>query len=142
MQNLPDALTERAAFLLQLALARARTMGEQALDPTGLSGREYGALAVLSSGAPTAQGRLGEALGVDRTSTVKLVGGLQARGLVTRVRDPGNRRAYRVTLTATGERERARAESLLADCDERFLEPLDADEQAMLRNLLRRLAIG
>lgn len=48
MEGLPPVLTDRAAFLLRLALGRAERMGERALATVGLSGREYGALALLA----------------------------------------------------------------------------------------------
>lgn len=137
--DLPSALTERVAFLLQLALARAQAMGEQALTEVGISGREYGVLAVLEANSPSAQHRIGAALGVDRTSTVALLGGLEARGLVTRIRDPANRRAYLVSLSPAGDRLRALAADLLADCDERFLAPLPPAARARLRAELQQL---
>ena len=138
--GLPAALTDRVAFLLQLALARAQGMGEQALADLGVSGREYGVLALLEAGAPAAQHHLGAALGIDRTTTVKLVAGLESRGLVRRVRDPDNRRAYTVTLTDLGQTLRARAADVLARCDDAFLAPLSLHEHHQLRiNLLRLL---
>ncbi len=137
--DLPDALTDRVAYLLQLAVARAQAMGEEALDDVGLSGREYGILAQLEHGAPSAQHHLGAALGLDRTTTMKVLAGLEARGLVRRERDAANRRAYRVILTDTGEDLRARAAEVLADCDDRFLAPLQTHERADLRTVLRRL---
>ena len=139
LPDLPAALTDRVAFLLQLALARAQAMGEQALAELGVSGREYGVLAVLESGAPSAQHRLGAALGIDRTSTVKLLAGLEARGLIRRVPDPANRRAHLVFLTAAGDRLRRQAAEALADCDQRFLEPLPPRQRDQLRNTLLRL---
>lgn len=139
LPDLPAPLTDRVAFLLQLALARAQAMGEQALAELDLSGREYGALAVLQGGSPDAQHRVGAALGVDRTSTVTLVAGLERRGLISRTRDPGNRRAYRVSLTERGEELRATAALVLADCDDRFLRLLPAADRTRLRTLLRRL---
>lgn len=142
MQDLPDVLTERVAFLLQLALARAQAMGERALTALGISGREYGVLAVLNAGSPSAQHHVGRALGVDRTSTVKLLAGLEARGLITRSPDPANRRAYLVTLTGTGELVRARAAAALADCDDRFLAPLAPGDRRQLRAGLQRLIDG
>lgn len=140
MDELLDALPERVAFLLRLALSRAEAMGEQALAELGIAGREYGVLAVLGAGTTSAQRRVGEALGIDRTSTGKLLAGLEARGLVARTPDPLNRRAYLVALTDDGQRLRARAAGVLAECDERFLDPLDDEERAGLRDQLRRLA--
>ena len=137
--DLPETLTDRVAFLLQLALARAQVMGEQALKELGISGREYGVLAVLATGSPSAQHHVGAALGIDRTTTMALLAGLEARGLVRRSRDPANRRAYLVTLTEAGEDVRARAAQVLTDCDDRFLDPLPSEERAWLRHTLRRL---
>lgn len=137
--DLPAALTDRLAFLLQLALGRAQTMGERALAELGVSGREYGVLAVLEAGAPAAQHQLGATLGIDRTSTVALLAGLEARGLVRRVRDPNNRRANAVSLTDAGQALRSRAADLLADCDDRFLSPLSSLQRRQLRSTLLRL---
>lgn len=139
LPDLPTTLTDRVAFLLQLALARAQELGEQALAELGISGREYGVLAVLEAGPPSVQHRVGAALGIDRTSTVSLLGGLEERGLVTRVRDPANRRAYLVRLSPAGDRLRAHAADLLVDCDERFLAPLPPAARARLRTELQQL---
>lgn len=138
---LPETLTTRVAFLLQLALARAQAMGEQALRELGINGREYGILALLegSAPAPPAQHRLGAALGIDRTTTVKILTALENRGLVDRTPDPANRRAYLVTLTAAGDRLRVHAATVLADCDERFLDRLPDDEKTHLRAVLTTL---
>lgn len=137
--ELPAELTDRVAFLLRLALSRAEALGEQALTELGLSGREYGVLALLQHRAPPAQHHLGAALGIDRTTTVALLAALEARGLIAREPDPANRRAHRVSLTENGEELRARAAALLADCDERFLDPLTAEERTRVRALLRSL---
>lgn len=137
--DLPQALTDRTAFVLQLALARAQAMGEEALSDLSISGREYGLLALLERGSAPAQHRLGAALGLDRTTTMNVLSELEGRGLVRRERDPADRRAYRVTLTAAGARLRARAARLLADCDDRFLEPLSVAERRGLRGALLRL---
>lgn len=137
--GLPDALTDRVAFLLQLALTRAQEMGEQALAELDVNGREYGVLALLQHGTPSAQHRVGAALGIDRTSTMTLLAGLEARGLVRRVRDAADRRAYLVTLTGAGEQLRARAAAVLVDCDDRFLSPLPDAERTRLRWTLRQL---
>lgn len=139
MPELPTGLTDRVAFLLQSALVRAQAMGELALAELGVTGREYGVLALLEHGAPPAQQHLGAVLGIDRTSTMTLLAGLESRGLVRRVRDPANRRAYVVTLTEAGEQLRSRAAAVLADCDDRFLDPLSAEERLQLRHALLRL---
>lgn len=137
--DLPDPLTDRVAFLLQLAVARAQAMGEESLLDLGIVGREYGVLALLGAGASSAQHRIGATLGIDRTSIAKLLAGLAAKGLVSRRTDPANRRAYLVALTPAGEDLRARAARLLADCEEEFLSPLGPTARDRLRTDLRDL---
>ncbi|GAB3826299.1 MarR family transcriptional regulator [Kribbella italica] len=139
MTDLPEALADRTAFLLRLALNRAEAMGEQAIEPLGLTGRQYGVLAMLQNGPATTQRQLGLTLGFDRTTTMKLMAGLQARGLVDRVADPTDRRSYRLSLTEDGERLRARTAKILTTCDEEFTQRLSPTELEQLRTLLRRL---
>ena len=139
MSDLPAALTDRTAFLLQLAVARVQALGEEALVELGVGGREYGALAVLAHLAPCTQIAVGRALGIDRTTTVAVLGGLEERGLVDRSPDPANRRAYLVSLTAAGDRVRARAAEVLVACEDRFLAPLDHSERTQLHGTLVRL---
>lgn len=139
MDEVPETLTRTTAFLLQLALARAQAMGEIALTGLGLTGRQYGLLALLEDRPTVAQHRLGAALGVDRSTTATLAAALARRALVDRHRDPADRRAYVITLTAEGEALRARAAALLEDCDQRFLAPLAPAEKERLRAALRAL---
>lgn len=68
--------------------------------------------------------------------------GCRARGLVSRGRDPANRRAYLVTLTETGEQLRARASHVLAACDDRFLAALTPRERTRLRSTLFAAALS
>jgi DNA-binding MarR family transcriptional regulator len=115
-------------------------MGEAALADLGLHGREYGLLALLEPGPATRQHELGAVLGLDRTTTHKLVRGLVARGLVRRRAAPGDARALVLELTPEGERLRAVAAARLEACDEAFLAPLAPEERARVEAALRRLA--
>ena len=101
----PAQLTDRTAVLLRAALTRAETSGEQALAPLKLTGREYGVLAFVVHGGQVAnQRRLGATLGLDRTTTMKLVTGLVHRGLLVREQDPTVRRVLRVKSCPEGRR--------------------------------------
>lgn len=138
--ELPDALSARVAFALQLALLRAQRMGEAALSELGLRGREYGLLALLENGPVVRQHELGAVLGMDRTTTAKVVRELVARGLVER--HPADGRTLTLALTPAGERLRAAAATVLERCDDEFLAPLPAAERTRLHAALRRLAGG
>ena len=137
--DVPEELLDRTAFLLRLALNRAEALGERAIGSLGLTGRQYGILAMLKTGPATTQRRLGATLGFDRTTTMKLMTSLQAQGLIDRAPDASDHRSYRLKLTEDGERLRTSAAEVLAECDDRFSAPLSPAELEQLRALLRRL---
>jgi DNA-binding MarR family transcriptional regulator len=65
---------------------------------------------------------------------------LERLGLVSRKPDPADRRAYRVELTPRGRTTLVRATGAVAATAERsLLAPLNPEEQATVRTLLRRL---
>ena len=137
---LPATLTDRVAFQLQLVTGRAQRMGQDMLDGLGLAGREYGVLALLELGPVDAQRDVGATLGLDRTTTTKLVRRLEERGLIRRTRAAGDGRARELELTADGERLRAAAAELMIACDETFLGAVSAADRRTLTRILRRLA--
>ena len=141
MNDLPDILRGRTAVLLRTAVTRADTLGEEALEGLAISGREYGVLALLVHGTGGVNQRhLGAELGLDRTTTMKLMAALEERGLVRRETDELDRRSYRLDVTAKGRRLAARADRVLTACDDALTDGrLDADEVALLRDMLRRL---
>jgi MarR family transcriptional regulator, transcriptional regulator for hemolysin len=65
---------------------------------------------------------------------------MEAAGLVTRVRDPRNRRAHRVELTPEGELAFQNLLARVQTFDRRLRGGISEDELAMLRRLLARLA--
>lgn len=136
---LPTTLTDRVAFQLQLVTGRAQRLGQEALDGLGLAGREYGVLALLELGPVDAQRDVGTTLGLDRTTTTKLVRRLEERGLIRRRRADGDGRARVLELTTEGERLRAAAAELMIACDERFLDALSGADRRTLTRILRAL---
>jgi DNA-binding MarR family transcriptional regulator len=136
---LPPTLSARTAYLLARAADRAQALGEEDLRPLGITPREYSVLAVLAERSPLTQTRIGEILGFDRTTILKLGAGLEAKGLVERARDEHDRRAYAVALTTVGDQLRERALVVLLECEGRFLAPLGADQQDQLHDLLARV---
>ena len=91
-------------------------------------------------GQPSSQVALAQHLGVDRTVMTYLLDDLEGAGLVERRPDPADRRARRVALTETGVARLREMKARLRHVEDRLLEPLDSDERAVLRALLRRLA--
>lgn len=131
-------LSDLLGPLLGRAHDRLRAQVNAVLAAHDLHTRQFGALVVLAARGPVSQRRLGDLQGVDRTTTVAVVDALEARGLIERRRDEGDRRIYSVHLTHAGRRvlEQAEAEVLRAEQD--FLAPLGSDGPR-LKSLLRRL---
>jgi DNA-binding MarR family transcriptional regulator len=158
-----DGLHDRLGYLLKHAqLALADHTGP-ALAPLGITGRELAVLTVLAApdedgpeggagrgasdaGGASRKGRGAVAqheaagrLGVDRTTMVELVDGLERKGLVERRPDPADRRRNLVHLTEAGRDalDRGRHASRAAEGD--FLAALSPAEADQLRDLLRRI---
>lgn len=49
------------------------------------------------------QQELAERLGLEKSTVSRLVAGMESRGWLSRVRDPANRRVYRLNLTGEGQ---------------------------------------
>ena len=73
-------------------------------------------LSTLEAVGPCSQQQLVEALHVNRSMMVKLIDGLEARGLVERRRNPDDRRSYALYPTAAG---RAALEAMMPRMDTR-----------------------
>jgi DNA-binding MarR family transcriptional regulator len=132
-------MSDRLGFLLGRAHLAHREIAEAALAPLGLGPRQFGALSILADEGPLSQQRLGARMGVDRTTMVALVDGLERSGLVERERNPEDRRAYALKATPRGRRvlERATAEAEQAEAE--FLARIPARDARQLKRILRRL---
>ena len=84
------------------------------LDEAGFETYDYGVLALLDS--------------------------LEDRALITRQRDPQDRRRHVVTITTKGERELAQLREIVTGFEEEFLAPLDPESRKTLHELLQQLA--
>ncbi len=98
-----------------------------------------GTLLIVEENPGLSQSRLAEALGVDRSTLVGVVGELEARGLVTRTRSEADRRRYELVLTAEGERALARWKQRVRRHEDNFAKALSSEERKTLMELLSRL---
>ena len=112
------------------------------LRPLGLHPRHYGMLGHLAAAEGSSQQALADALGVHRSAMVALVDDLEQRGLAERRRDPADRRAYTLHLTAEGRTRLAELHAIAEDEEEVLLAPLDRHERRELVARLQGLAAG
>jgi DNA-binding MarR family transcriptional regulator len=123
-------------------LARVgRRAAETSMSPGGLRPRHLIALKLLSEHGPASQQRLAEALSLDPSNVVGLLNELEERELITRRRDPADRRRHIVELSPLGEDELALAYARLSHVEDDLLRALSTEERATLYQLLVR-AVG
>ena len=139
-RNLRPRLTARLTYLLKRVLVNLDDLHAEHLASVGVSGRELGVLLLLDGHDPQSQQQAAVRLGVDRTTMVGLLDGLEAKGLVARRADTEDRRRNVLELTEDGQTALVRALRASDEAERRLLAELDDDESAQLRALLTRLA--
>jgi MarR family transcriptional regulator for hemolysin len=127
-----------------VVLARtAKTAGrafDQALAAAGGSQPVWQILISLKTRPVANQRELADAVGIQGATLTHHLNGMESAGLVTRRRDPANRRVHLVTLTPEGEQLFLRLASAAIAHDERMRKGLSDTEIAQLADLLHRLA--
>lgn len=140
--EIPSSLRGRLSYLLGSLYRRSLDLEAAALDRLGIGVKHQAVLGVLADEGAMTQQRLGQRLGIDRTTIVGLVDALAGRGMIERVRDPADRRAYLLTLTPAGTDARRDGERLVREVERGLLAALDADQRAVLTDLLARAVRG
>ena len=113
---------------------------EEELAEAGGSAPTWLILLSLKSGRPETQRELAKAVGIQGATMTHHLDALEKAGLVTRSRDPENRRVQRVELTAEGDAAFHRLRKVAMKFDRRLREGLSEKELGQLSELLDRLA--
>lgn len=132
---------QRLLPLLEHLARVGRRTAETSMSPGGLRPRHLIALKLLSERGPASQQGLADALSLDPSNVVGLLNELEERELITRRRDPADRRRHIVELSPLGEDELALAYAQLRQVEDDLLSALSAEERATLYDLLVR-AVG
>jgi DNA-binding MarR family transcriptional regulator len=136
---LEDSRVAGTAVLLAVLGRAASERLREALSRSDLRPRQYQALGLLRQDGPRAQQALGEAMGVDPSILVTLLNPLEQQGLLTRRRDPADRRRHIVAITRAGEARFDEAEQIYDAAQEQLLSALGQDQRAQLQGLLLEL---
>jgi DNA-binding MarR family transcriptional regulator len=143
---LPASLQRRLGAVLGWAAENAQEVANRALEPLGLTVKHFGVMTFLRLEAQSdrergslSQQAIGERLRIDRSTMVSLIDDLERAGYVKRERNPDDRRAYMITLTAAGRRAQARAEKAVDAHALQFFGQLSEAERQELHRLLARL---
>jgi len=141
MATTETAVAHQLLPLLDHLARVGRRAAELSMSPGGLRPRHLIALRLLSEQGPVSQQGLADALSLDPSNVVGLLNELEERGLITRRRDPADRRRHIVELSAAGENELACTQTRLGLVEDELLSALSAEERDTLYRLLVR-AVG
>ena len=126
-----------------LVLARTAKVVSRAFDDAlaeaGGSLPTWLVLVSLQHGRHGAQRELAEAVGIEGPTLTHHLNRMEAAGLVTRTRDPANRRVHRVELTEGGSEAFRRLVGAVRTFDRRLRRGLTQEQVDGLDDLLARL---
>ncbi|MFL6692180.1 MAG: MarR family winged helix-turn-helix transcriptional regulator [Ramlibacter sp.] len=131
-------LYARPGFLLRRAHQISAAVFEDECRALQLTPAQFGVLTVLSAHPGLGQSSLARALGFDKVTVLRVLRGLEARGLVTRLAD-GGRRNVAVSLTEAGLAVLEQAGAPAEKAYRRLMGPLDRTQQQQLISLLQQL---
>ena len=115
---------------------------ERAMTEAGGSAATWQVLLLVRSERWGNQARMAEAMGITGATLTHHLNALEAKGLVRRWRDAGNRRVQRTALTPAGEELFDRLREVAMRHDERLRAQLGEAQTALLAELLDKLAAG
>ena len=117
-------------------------MFEDECRSVGLTPAQFGVLTVLHASPGLDQSSLARALGFDKVTVLRVLRGLQARGLANRTRLAGNKRSMSVALSPEGEKLLKQSQKPAERAYDRLMKPLSPEQQAQLVLLLMELTQG
>jgi len=136
-------VTKPARRPIGLTLARTAKIVSRAFDDAlaaaGGSRPIWLILISLKTRPTSNQRELADAVGIQGATLTHHLNAMEADGLITRRRDPANRRVHQVGLTESGEKLFHRLATAARAHDERLRAGLDDEEISRLEHLLGRL---
>lgn len=112
---------------------------DQDLQQLKITTPEFSTLRIADLSGPTSQIDIGRYLGMDRASVVKLIDGLEQKGLVHRISSKDDRRVKLIGLTPKGKPFLTKAIAIRDECERKFLSLLSTRERESLRKLVSKL---
>ncbi len=137
---MPQPATAPIGVVLARTAKTAARAFDHALAAAGGSQPVWQILISLKTTPAANQRELADAVGIQGATLTHHLNGMEDAGLVTRRRDPANRRVHLVELTDDGEQLFHRLATAAIAHDQRMRQGLTDTEIAQLADLLHRLA--
>lgn len=111
----------------------------RAMAPERISPGQFGVLVLISANPGMNQSMLAKALGIERSTMVAVITGLEKRGLIKRLPLATDRRANILGLTPKGELLLDKIKAKVRAHENRVTSRLTADETLTLVSLLQKI---
>lgn len=132
----------RPGFLLRRAHQISSAVFEDECKEVALTPAQFGVLCVLHASPGLDQSALGRALGFDKVTVMRVMRGLETRGLIRRVYEPTNRRNLSISLSEAGLDLLIKAQEPAEHAYNRLMAPLNHEQRHQLVSLLQLLTTG
>lgn len=126
-------------YCLFKAAQRMRAMFNEGLGQHGIVATHFGILVLLDHGDLLNQVNLGNELGIDKASMVKMIDDLEKNKLVVRESSKEDRRVKMVKLTKKGKEFVVEAFKIREQCEQQFLKDLSPEEIKAFKSILPKL---
>ena len=135
-------LYSRPGFLLRRAHQISAAVFEDECRSVGLTPAQFGVLSVLRARPGLDQSSLARALGFDKVTVLRVLRGLEGRGLIERAPAPTSRRNLAISLSVAGLDLLKQAQEPAELAYGRLMGPLNTEQRAQLVQLLQLLTEG
>lgn len=140
VRQVPEELSGLVGFLVPRAHLRVRAMAAGPLGELGVAPQHAGILTALAGIEPCSQQRLASELGISGAALIGSLDELQRRVLISRQRNPDDRREQLLRLTPEGDVMRSAARSILDTVHEELAANVGVQELDELNELLLKVA--
>jgi MarR family transcriptional regulator, lower aerobic nicotinate degradation pathway regulator len=140
--NYLSQLYARPGFLLRRAHQISSAVFEDECKSLALTPAQFGVLSVLDASPGIDQSSLGRALGFDKVTIMRVMRGLETRGLIVRCYTPTNRRNLSISLSDAGSALLTKTKVPTEHAYNRLMAPLNHEQREQLIYLLQLMTTG
>ena len=134
-----DILPELMGFHLRRAQISVFNRFGRVIARDRVTPGQFGILVMINANTGLTQSALAKAVGVERSTMVATIDGLEHKGLVERKPSPVDRRSYALTLTPAGRTLLTKLKRKVRDQEKRILADFGEAERTQLMTLLHRI---
>jgi DNA-binding MarR family transcriptional regulator len=119
---------------------KSRRAVSRALEPVGITYDQFGTLMALGVSSGMSQRKLATVLETDTTTAMVICEGLEKRGMITRTRDPKDRRTYVLAPTPAGTTAAQKGFTIMAKLYAPLRDSLSLEEVARALPVMEKAA--